>query len=297
MSMHTKKNTKGFTLVELLVVIGIIAILISVLLPTLAQARKAGYKVKCLSNMRQLGDAYKFYAGDNKGYWPPAWQQYKRSIPPGTIDATCDKRWFDFVAKYIVGKMTRNEEMNFNGTQLASLEWQIWKEPIWHSDTAIWGCPMWERVGRDANGNVAYVENGNAIFWPGYLQNPYPFAPKLSPKTEVFTGTYVPPGFYKATQYTRWSERALLFESMSHTFSPGSVPGITDVTKWPYKPENASGADFPAVPSLYWAIDFNRHGRYKTGNKPGDKSLNVLFCDGHAETVNAREAWKAIMQN
>src|SRR5688500_2089603 len=80
----------GFTLIELLVVIGLIAILIGILLPSLNAARRASYKTKCLSNMRQLGDAYKLYQLDNKGWWPPAWQQYQRPIGPGTIGATAD---------------------------------------------------------------------------------------------------------------------------------------------------------------------------------------------------------------
>jgi prepilin-type N-terminal cleavage/methylation domain-containing protein/prepilin-type processing-associated H-X9-DG protein len=284
-----RRGRKAFTLIELLVVIGIIAILISVLLPVLASARRAGYKTKCLSNMRQLGDAYKLYQLDNKGWWPPAWQTYKQSMPPVSPSGYGDKRWFDFVAKYVVGKQLGGQDMNWNGTQDKSKEPQLWSEPIWHGDNALWGCPMWERVGRKTDGSIADVgDSGNAILWPGYLMNRYPFAPKLTPQIEALTSTDpVPGGFTKYTQWSRQAERALLFEAVSHTWSPGS-------TTWPFKPENAGGSDFPQTPSLFFPLDFNRHGRNKTGNKQTDQSLNMLFCDGHVSSVSAREGWKAI---
>ena len=60
----------AFTLVELLVVIGIFARLISILLPSLSKAREQGNRVKCLSNLRQLGLAMQLYADDNKGAVP-----------------------------------------------------------------------------------------------------------------------------------------------------------------------------------------------------------------------------------
>ena len=63
-------HRRAFTLVELLVVVGIIAILISVLLPALNRARESANKVKCLSNMKQVGLAYLMYAQDNKGTLP-----------------------------------------------------------------------------------------------------------------------------------------------------------------------------------------------------------------------------------
>ena len=74
---------RAFTLIELLVVIGIIAVLISVLLPTLNMARERARNVQCLSNLRACGQALLLYSNQNKGFYPQMSLQSPESLPAG----------------------------------------------------------------------------------------------------------------------------------------------------------------------------------------------------------------------
>ncbi|MHB1768163.1 MAG: type II secretion system protein [Phycisphaerae bacterium] len=80
----------GFTLIELLVVISIIALLISMLLPALAQARSLALQIECASNMRQDGIAMSEYANEYRGMYP---MSYAANFPFGGFDGYVNGQW------------------------------------------------------------------------------------------------------------------------------------------------------------------------------------------------------------
>jgi len=97
-SRHKHRTGAGFTLVELLVVIGIIALLISILIPALNKARENAMRLKCLSNLRQIGTAVVMYTNDSKLWLPfcnwgeqdphAGWLYWAPALTGGRVNAT-----------------------------------------------------------------------------------------------------------------------------------------------------------------------------------------------------------------
>jgi prepilin-type N-terminal cleavage/methylation domain-containing protein len=135
LDLRAARERKGFTLIELLVVIAIIAILASMLLPSLGKAKQAGQRMSCLDNLKQVGMANIMYAQDNNGFYPPRlatnlWPQalypyYKNvGILLCPVDALHNPKFeADGVASHVANNCPRTYMMNgFNDYFYANLD-------------------------------------------------------------------------------------------------------------------------------------------------------------------------------
>ena len=71
----TRRHAQGFTLVELIVIVSIVAVLSGILLPVLAGSKRQARASICLSNLKQLGTGFHLFADDNRGYLPSEQQE------------------------------------------------------------------------------------------------------------------------------------------------------------------------------------------------------------------------------
>jgi prepilin-type N-terminal cleavage/methylation domain-containing protein/prepilin-type processing-associated H-X9-DG protein len=264
----------GFTLVELLVVIGIIALLISILLPTLASARRSANQVKCLAALKEIGTAFNMYAIDNKGVYPAT----RDTIITDANGKVLDRRWTDYIARYINRKgadiVGTGGGANANVSQL-------------RANSVMWGCPEWAKVIQWDPSKL-----GDQLY-TGYAMNYSPGYPdKQGNDTNAFRSAAARRGYVKQAIYGRRGADRLLIADSTYDFIQLPTAGYTTgvfIAPWDVASYN------PVSPANDFYVD-SRHMKPGTAKAAGKKlqAINALFCDGHATSVSPKQAYNAI---
>ncbi|HEX8524302.1 MAG TPA: type II secretion system protein [Tepidisphaeraceae bacterium] len=265
-----KKVQKGFTLVELLVVIGIIAVLIGILLPSLQSARRQANKVKCAAAMREMGNAFMLYANDYKQTWPVAVHQTDATVTK--IDV--ERRWYDLIAKFVV-----KQPIN-SFSEIGTIKKSV-----------LWGCPEWQR----SEFNVYAADQ----YRPGYGMNYYTdrlfnggSAADYAYIRGGLNGSYPKPNAFGK----RSSEKGLLADSMTHVIQiPSALKrDFNDVRAggWQPGPMGTESTLYTNSGKAFY-VDGGRHLKGGRAKDESIRGMNMLFCDGHVSAVNVKEAWEA----
>ena len=269
-----KRVPRGFTLVELLVVIGIIALLIAILMPALAAAREQSKSVVSLSNLRQLGIGLVQYRVENKGYYPVA---AYASLPD-----RARWRWADAIYVYM-----KNTDV-YLSPQLDEGQRIRMNKPFNHtptntSPTASAYLPTTKFYGGYGY-NWQYLGNGRttATYPEIFLAREGVQIRKTSQTVAIAdtdgskdgTGSYTVEGTYVV-------DPPLISGALGSN-GARNTPAMVASSGGDYSYRGGSGGDIvtgtPGDPS-----------RRSTPAERNRGKVNVLFCDGHGEAMKLKD--------
>jgi prepilin-type N-terminal cleavage/methylation domain-containing protein/prepilin-type processing-associated H-X9-DG protein len=300
---------RGFTLVELLMVIGIISILISILLPAIQRARKQANTIKCAAALKEIGQCFAMYSKDNRGMYPVCKWDIVGANGQGAkwTDNGVDVwhlYWWDFLLKYA------SKTSSFGWSNLGAGQGQSNFERTRRS--IFWGCPEWQ----GSFGSTTFSQSeGISIFETGYCFNLYPTfngtqfsGIPLTAQSDVAMDSAAPgPGdgnsqgikgkWYPYKKWSQPSERCLVIEGTLWLLGFSATPNNGFIG-----PQLAGrGLESNNNPG-YANIDRYRHGQYppvmnngRYNDKLGRVSFNILYNDGHVSTATSiKEGYRSI---
>jgi prepilin-type N-terminal cleavage/methylation domain-containing protein/prepilin-type processing-associated H-X9-DG protein len=315
------RSRYAFTLVELLVVIGIIAVLIGILLPTLNRARLASQTVKCASNLRSIGQGMNVYLAENRQTYPAAYTYDGMTINGNTQTPDAAVNGYVHWSSYLYRKTGGGQPTDrmFKTTE----GWDAFQCPSMDKG----GLPPTNTFPQNSDGNPN--DNGAAVIDAQAPRLAYTVNEAICPRNKFvlgFQGAVRTYQFVRSSQIKRNSETILATEWTPlwqlaadagrtspelvckshrpvHGFldNAGGQPNIDQVQPGTFgrtgstyrrvRPNELLGDPRPDTGIPVSRLDWvgRNHGRKTLENGVDRRKSNFLYCDGHVETKHITE--------